>query len=155
MAAWKRGAGDMAGAAAAYESALAEQPRNVRLLRNVAGAQGRIGQPRRAADVLVRLTAEVPEDARVWLHLGMELELVGSADSSQVALRRAFAIEPGLVEARNELARSLLRLPDSRREAREQIARSLELAPGQGHATELRHMLERLDRDGYGPAEAP
>lgn len=145
----------MTGAATAYEAALAEQPRNVRLLRNVAGAHGRTGQSRRAADILARLTWEVPEDAGAWLHLGMELEQVGSTDSSRVALRRALAIEPGSIDARNELARSLLRSEERRREARELIAQSLELSPGQGHAAELRQMLERLDRDGYGPNRAP
>jgi len=155
MAAWRRGSGDMPGAARAYEAALAEQPRNVRLLRNAAGALGRIGESRRTADVLARLTHEVPGDANAWLHLGMELEQVGSVDSSRVALRRALEIDPKSIDARNELGRSLLRTPETRGEARELIARSLEQAPGQAHAAELRQMLERLDRDGYGPDRAP
>ena len=155
MAAWKREAKDMPGAARAYQEALDQQPRNVRLLRNAAGALGRLGESRRAADLLVRLTEEVPGDAGAWLHLGLELNRVGSTDSSRVSLRRALAIDPDRLDARNELARSLLRSPETRREARELIARSLEQAPSQDHAPELRETLERLDRDGYGPAGNP
>jgi len=151
LAARRREVGDMPGAARAYEAALAEQPTNVRLLRNMAGALGRTGQSRRAADVLARLVAEVPGDAGAWRHLGMELAAVGSADSARAALRRSVELEPTSPESLNELARILLASPDTRREARALLARSLELAPNQPRAADLRGMVERLDRDGYGP----
>jgi Flp pilus assembly protein TadD len=155
VASRRREAGDMAGAARAYEAALAEQPANVRLLRNTAGSLGRTGQSRRAADVLARLVAEVPSDGGAWQHLGMELAAVGSIDSAEAALRRAVELLPTSAEPRNELARLLLARPEARPEARALLARSLELAPTQPRAADLRRMVERLDRDGYGPAVQP
>ncbi|HEX7880343.1 MAG TPA: tetratricopeptide repeat protein, partial [Candidatus Eisenbacteria bacterium] len=151
LAARRRESGDMAGAVQAYDAALAEQPENVRLLRNMAGSLGRTGQSRRAADVLARLVTKVPDDAGAWRHLGMELAMVGSRDSAGAALRQALELEPASVESLNELARILIAAPGTRREARALLARSLELAPNQPRSDDLRQMVERLDRDGYGP----
>jgi len=155
LASRRREVGDMAGAAQAYDAALAEQPKNIRLLRNMAGSLGRTGQSRRAADVLVRLVAEVPGDGGAWRHLGMELAAVGSADSAEAALRRAVELEPASIESLNELARILLAAPDTRREARALLARSLSISPTQPRADDLRRMVERLDQDGYGPRDTP
>jgi tetratricopeptide (TPR) repeat protein len=149
LALYRRNQGEMNAAADFYSRALADQPENVRLLRNAAAALSRVGRAREAAVALGRLTALHPDDAPAWLHLGLELEAAGAADSAAIAFREALRIAPRSTDAMNELARLLLESPAGRPEACRLLRRSLALQPQQTHAAEMEEVRRRLAADGY------
>lgn len=149
LALYRRGRGDMNAAAEFYARALLDQPDNPRLLQNTATALSRVGRAGEAADALRRLAALLPGNAPVRLHLGMELDAAGEADSAAAAFREALRLDPGSVDAMNELARILVRQPAGRPEACRLLRRSLARQPQQAHTAEMEAVLRRLETDGY------
>jgi tetratricopeptide (TPR) repeat protein len=104
--AW-RNKGDAAKAVAAYEQAIARDPRSAWTLRRLAEALEALGQWPRAADALNRAVQAAPDDARGWYALGELYAHAGRRDDQIRAFRKSGELDPDLPDAFNNLGSAL------------------------------------------------
>lgn len=99
--------GDAAKAAAAYEQAIARDPKSAWSLRRYADVLESLGQWQRAADAANRAIQAAPDDARGWYALGETYGHFGRHEDEIRALRKAIEFDPDLTEAYNNLGSAL------------------------------------------------
>lgn len=156
-------AGDLEGAAAAFERALASsEGRSKTALVNLATIEGRRGHSDAALALLERARAVAPDDALVLANLGALLVHAGRVEDAVLALRRALTLDPADGVARLELglALLLLRRPDEALDVLEALqrvettrcptlrTRLATLADGGAAAERARQLMHRLEADG-------
>lgn len=126
-------------AESAPEAPAVEEDPKARLVRQMRTAifLGRQGEFAAAAEALQVLAAEFPEEASVWLNLGLARMGTGNTEAAKLAFQEALRLEPNDDDARAELAN--LELEAGRLDAALAIVESIE--PGRGR------MASRLSRD--------
>lgn len=132
-------AGDLEGAGAAFERALASsEGRSKAALVNLATVEARRGRQAQALALLERARNVAPDDALVLANLGTLLAHAGRVEDGALALRRALEIGPGDAPARLELGLALLTL--GRADEALNVLEALE----QVEAARCKGLLERL-----------
>jgi len=91
--------GQLEGALAHADAALAQDPANAQALFLRGTALSTLGRPRIAVGVLRAAIAEDPANAAAQLNLGNALADLDQLEAAEAAIRRAIALDPGLVEA--------------------------------------------------------
>jgi predicted CXXCH cytochrome family protein len=104
--AWRQ-KGEASKAAAAYEQAIARDPKSAWALRRYADVLGSLGQWGRAVDSANRAIQAAPDDARGWYALGETYGRFGRRDDEVRAFRKAIELDPDLTGAYNNLGSAL------------------------------------------------
>jgi protein O-GlcNAc transferase len=120
--------GDVAGAVACYQAALARKPDYWDAKGNLGVGLQLMGRAAAAVECFEAVLAARPEDARSWTHYGAALAILGRLGDSETAHRRALALAPDLADAHNNLA---IVLKDQGRldDAQDSYQRVLSLTP--------------------------
>lgn len=105
-------AGDLAGATALYDRALAAEPDNAEALHLAGVARYLAGDVSAAVAFLQRAVALDPGNAETHSNLGASLVATGEMAAAAAAFRRAIELAPGFVDAHANLAGALVRLGD-------------------------------------------
>jgi len=100
-------AGDMDGARATCESALAAEPHNARALHLLGGMCGQAGDYAGARELLARAVVQQPDSAAAHVDMGNVQQLLHDQEGAERSYRRALELDPGLVAAHLNLARLL------------------------------------------------
>lgn len=110
---------------AAFHKASRLDPRNVQFQLGAANSLAMQGRHGDAESALRRLVDRFPHDPLAWFNLGNASRDTGRAAQAIDSYRKAAALDPGLVDARNNLAdvlHKMLRFEDAEREYRACIA---------------------------------
>jgi Flp pilus assembly protein TadD len=94
LALCRKSVGDIGGAIAAFDAALAGAPGDVSVLGNYANFRLQQGQLAQAAALLRRALQITPADARAWHALGSACRALGDLAEAEQAFRQALKLEP-------------------------------------------------------------
>ncbi len=98
--------GDVEGAIARFEAALATDPGDLEALRSLVALYERAGRTGDALDTLERLAAVAPDGATLWRRLAAEVEdREGGATRAIRAYEKVLELEPGASDAHRSLER--------------------------------------------------
>jgi Tfp pilus assembly protein PilF len=138
--------GNTAGAAAAFDAALARAPRDPNLLGNYGNFLAQLRRHEEAVALYRRAIELAPSHAEAWTNLGLTLLELGDTGGSRDALERAVVLRPASAAAWRGLGRA-------RRAARDlagadvALRRATELAPGDGATWVNLGVVRRLQGD--------
>lgn len=121
-------AGDLQGAAHAFEVALGLAPDQPLMLSNYASLLRRAGRHADALAPALRATEVVPGSAKAWLELATSAQLAGNAALARRAATRSLELEPDTVAALQALGNAA-RAQDDHAAAEQAFARLVSLAP--------------------------
>lgn len=126
-------AGDLVGARAAFERALAMEPTMAEAWNNLALVLGRLGLEQEAMAALDRAVAANPALSAARSNLGSLMSRYSALDEAEAMLRQAVALDPASIDARTNYGAVLMR---QRRfaEAEAEFRRVLAEQPGQASA---------------------
>lgn len=137
--------GEHAAAAEAAERALQLSPEDPRTLRVAYDAYRGVGDRERAAEIAGRLAAADPEFGAVGLlQQGGDLFNTGDVEGARDLLEQALALDPGLPKAYYLLGLCALSSGDYA-QAKQRLARFLELDPDAADAPTAREMLGAIE----------
>jgi predicted CXXCH cytochrome family protein len=94
-------------AVTAYQEAVRLNPRSVRALRALAGAQLDAGEPGRAAEALLSALQLAPADPESWYQNGILDSTAGRTSDAIAKIRKAISLDPTLPEKSRRLAEIL------------------------------------------------
>lgn len=117
----------------AAEAAVRAHPGRPEVLRVLADALRRAGEPGRAAEILREAGPIGSDDPGMLLDIGESLLQAGDAEGAEASLREALRLDPGGLAARRGLAR-VLEATGREGEAAEELGRILEVLPSFGEA---------------------
>ena len=137
--------GDLDGAAAVAETAMALKPQDSRSLEVAYEAYNGLGRNERATEILVQLSSLDPRyGAASLLERGAELFNSGRGEEARRLLESALAIDPGLAKAHYMLGLYYINQGDSG-VAKNHLAKFVEMAPTDAEAATAREMLAFLE----------
>jgi Tfp pilus assembly protein PilF len=140
-------AGDIAAAAAGYETVLSGDPANVDALHLLGVCRRQAGRPEDAAALIGRALERAPACVDAWHNYGNALADLDRTAEAAAAFARATELRPAYIDAWERLAAMLARL-GRREDAIEAYRRALALDPGHVAArNDLANLLTGCGRD--------
>lgn len=130
------------------EAALAQDPTNPTIRRNLAIVQLQLGRPEAAAVNFETLARTSPDDVGLWLGLAQSLSALGMLDGAATAWERALSLQSGHPDMHNDYGIILARQGRTDRAA-EAFRRAVRITPDHaGYWFNLGHALHDLGRLG-------
>lgn len=128
VAAKHQRAGRLADAERGYRAVVAEEPRNIAALNNLARVQQALGRPAEAVANYRRALALAPQEPRLFANLGNALGEQGNETEAIAAYRQALALQPTMTEAYNNIG-GLLHRAGNLPAARDYYGEAIRLEP--------------------------